>query len=266
MKSKLDIFKNSKLNFIELRYVQDIPDCTKMHLHEELTITAIKKGSLNLIFNDISLELLPNEIGIINNDIPHCATINKESKDGYVLYLHKEYLKNLNINFTSSYEIIKQKHIYKNFINLCDCLLDKKVSLIEKEEMFLSFCLISFSFELNESKENNEQLESKLALNIKKYLDENYLEEIILDDLALKFDLSVVHLIRVFKKEFGLPIHSYILNKKVHKAKELLFSNIPISLIAQNSGFFDQSHLNRSFKRIFQITPKEYQKHIYSKC
>ena len=108
--------------------------------------------------------------------------------------------------------------------------------------------------------------ESSLSLDIKKYLDENYLEEFILEDLAKKFDLSVVHLIRVFKKEFGLPIHSYILNKKVHKAKELLSSNIPVSLIAQNSGFFDQSHLNRSFKRIFQITPKEYQKHIFSKC
>ena len=58
-----------------------------------------------------------------------------------------------------------------------------------------------------------------MALDIKKYLDENYLEELILNDLALKFDLTVVHLIRVFKKEFGLPIHSYILNKKVQKAK-----------------------------------------------
>ena len=88
------------------------------------------------------------------------------------------------------------------------------------------------------------------------------MEELILDDLALKFNLSVVHLIRVFKKEFGLPIHSYILNKKVHLAKELISLNMPIVEVAQNSGFFDQSHLNRSFKRVFQITPKEYQNNI----
>jgi AraC-like DNA-binding protein len=260
---KSDIFKNPKLNFLELRYVQDIPECTKMHIHEELTITAIKKGSLNLIFNDITFELLANEIAIINSDIPHCATTNKISKDGYVLYLKKEYLKNINLNFTSFYEIIKQKNIYKSFIKLCDCLLDKKISLIEKEEMFYSFCLTFFSFE---QKQTDEQIESVLAINIKKYLDENYLEEFILDDLAKSFDLSVVHLIRVFKKEFGLPIHSYILNKKVHFAKELLSSNLPIIEVAQNSGFFDQSHLNRSFKRIFQITPKEYQNNIFPKC
>ncbi|OCL85862.1 helix-turn-helix transcriptional regulator [Arcobacter porcinus] len=257
---KSGIFKNSKLNFIELRYVRDIESCVKMHLHEELTITAIKKGSLNLIFNVNELELKSNEIAIINSQIPHCATLNKESKDGYVLYLKKDYLKNINFDFFSSYEIIKQKNIYKNFIKLCDCLLDKKISLIEKEENFFMFCLSFFSFEQTIK---GIQEESKLALNIKKYLDENFLEEFILDDLAKEFNLSVVHLIRVFKKEFGLPIHSYILNKKVHLAKELLSLNRPIIEVAQNSGFFDQSHLNRSFKRIFQITPKEYQNSIF---
>src|SRR5574344_1576639 len=241
------IFKNPKLDFIELRYVEDIEDCVKMHLHEELTITAIKKGSLNLIFNDTSITVKTNE----------------KSKDGYVLYLKKDYLKNLDFNFSSAFELIKNKNIYKSFIKLCDCLLDIKVSLIEKEENLYLFCLAFFSFE---QREQNYKEESTLAMNIKKYLDESYLEEFILDELALKFDLTVVHLIRVFKKEFGLPIHSYILNKKVHLAKELLTSNISISQIAQNSGFFDQSHLNRSFKRIFQITTKEYQKNIFSKC
>lgn len=260
---KSNIFKNDKLNFIELLYLENVTPCSKNHTHEELTIFAIKKGSLNLIFNDISFEFLPDEIVIINNNVPHLASLNIQSKDGYIIYLKKEYLKTIDFDFTSSYEIVKQKSIHKNFIKMCDCLLDDKVSLLEKEEKFFSFCLSFFSFE---SKQIDIEEESSLALAIKKYLDEKYLEELILDDLALKFDLTVVHLILVFKKEFGLPIHAYILNKKVQKAKELLSFNMPIIQVAQNSGFFDQSHLNRSFKRIFQITPKEYQKHIFSKC
>ena len=260
---KSNIFKNDKLSFIELLYLEDVTPCSKNHTHEELTIFAIKEGSLNLIFNDTSFEFLPNEIVIINNNIPHLASLNTQSKDGYIIYLKKEYLKTIDFDFKSSYELVKQKSIHKNFIKMCDCLLNDKISLLEKEEKFFSFCLSFFSFE---SKQIQIEEESSLALDIKKYLDEKYLEELILDDLAKSFDLSVVHLIRVFKKEFGLPIHSYILNKKVHFAKELLSSNLPIIEVAQNSGFFDQSHLNRSFKRIFQITPKEYQKHIFSKC
>ena len=108
---KSDIFKNSKLDFIELRYVEDIKDCVKMHLHEELTITAIKKGSLTLIFNDTSITVKPNEIAIINSQIPHSATTNEKSKDGYVLYLKKDYLKNLDFNFSSAFELIKNKNI-----------------------------------------------------------------------------------------------------------------------------------------------------------
>lgn len=260
---KTDIFKNPKLNFIELRYVKEIPECTKMHLHEEITITALKEGSLNLIFNDVSLKLLPNEVGIINNNIPHCASTNTISKCGYVLYINQKYLKYLNLNFNAPYKVIKQKDIYKSFIKLCDCLLNKEISLIEKEEHFYSFCLFLFSSEI---KEDYTSVKPTLAFEIKHYLDENYLEEFTLEDLAIEFKLSVVHLIRVFKKEIGLPIHSYVLNKKVHKAKELIAENISIVEAALSSGFFDQSHLNRSFKRIFQITPKEYQSSIFSKC
>ena len=103
-----------------------------------------------------------------------------------------------------------------------------------------------------------------MANKIKNYLDINYLEELSLEELSLEFGVSIVHLIRVFKNDFGLPIHSYILNKKVHKAKELLDKNISMVEVAQNSGFFDQSHLNRSFKRVFQLTPKQFKKSL--KC
>ena len=68
--------------------------------------------------------------------------------------------------------------------------------MIEKEENLYLFCFEFFSFE---QREQNYKEESTLAMNIKKYLDESYLEESILDELALKFDLTVVHLIRVFK-------------------------------------------------------------------
>lgn len=103
-----------------------------------------------------------------------------------------------------------------------------------------------------------------LAGKIAKYIDDNFLEEVLLEDISWHVEISVVHLLRVFKQKFGLPIHSYILNKKVHLAKELLCKNISITEVAHMSGFFDQSHLNRSFKRVFQLTPKEYQKNIFS--
>ncbi|RXK07080.1 AraC family transcriptional regulator [Halarcobacter bivalviorum] len=257
---KTQIFKSSKLNFLELRYIEKITQCQKMHLHEELTITAIKKGSLNIIFNESKKLLNPNELIIINDHISHCATLNEVSEHGYVLYINKEYLKALEIFYDKDFEHIFSEEVYEKFISLCEILLDEKASLIFKEEYFLEFCIDTFNKNEAQKCEEND----KLAFKIKEYLDKNYLEELTLEEMAETFTLSTIHLIRIFKKEFGLPIHSYILNKKVHYAKELLSSNKSIVEVALQSGFFDQSHLNRSFKRVFQLSPKEFQKSIFS--
>lgn len=256
---KTKVFKNQKLDFLELRYIQNITQCEKMHLHEELTITALKKGSLNISFNDSFKILNPNEIAIINSNIIHNAILNSESvKDGYVLYIDKNYLESFNLGISLDYVFLQDEK--NSFINLCEILLAEDISLLEKEELFIEFCLSTFSL-----KEEIKQVEkNSLSIKIKNYLDENFLEDIILEDISKEFNISVVHLIRVFKKEFGLAIHSYIINKKVHKAKELLNSKLSIIEVALQSGFFDQSHLNRSFKRVFQLTPKEFQKNIFS--
>ncbi|RXK12150.1 AraC family transcriptional regulator [Halarcobacter mediterraneus] len=259
---KSAIFKDSKIPFFELRYVKNIPACTKMHLHEELTLTIIKEGSLKIIFNKKSFDLFAHDIVIINEQIPHCATINKKSYDGYVLYLNKKFLLKNSLQFSLDYELIQDKTIYDEFLLLCICLLDKNSSILEKEEKLFNFCFLTFP------KKNKDFLEKKveenLANKIKNYLDMNYLEELSLEELSLEFKVSIVHLIRVFKNDFGLPIHSYVLNKRVHHAKALLNKNIPIVEVALQSGFFDQSHLNRSFKRIFQLTPKQFQKNLLS--
>lgn len=123
--------------------------------------------------------------------------------------------------------------------------------------LFLQYC--------NKNANENENTKNTiLALKIKEYLKDNINEDILLEDISNDMNLSIVHILRIFKKEFGLPIHSYILNKKVHLARKLISQNIPISQVAQTAGFFDQSHLNKSFKRVFQLTPKEYQKNIFS--
>ena len=257
----LAVFKDSKLPLVELRYIKEISECSKMHIHDEITISAIKEGSLNIEFNENLQELLPQEVILINSNIVHNGILNKKSKEEYVFYIDKKLLLKNNLQMKTSFELIKDIKVYTEFIDLCNCLLDKSILTIEKEEKIVLFCALIFE---KEKKEFNDIKKNSLALKIKKYLDLNYLEEINLEDLAIKFDISVVHLIRVFKNQFGLPIHSYILNKKVHKAKELLSTKMTIVEVAQNSGFFDQSHLNRSFKRVFQLTPKQFQKNI--KC
>lgn len=98
-----------------------------------------------------------------------------------------------------------------------------------------------------------------LLLKARNYIHDNIAVDISIDDLSLVAHISKYHFIRLFRQQFGLTPHKYILNLKVNKARVFLETGTPPSQVAQDIGFFDVSHLNRYFKRSFGITPKQYQ-------
>jgi AraC-like DNA-binding protein len=61
-----------------------------------------------------------------------------------------------------------------------------------------------------------------------------------------------------FTKQVGLPPHVYLNQVRVNRAKQLLADGQPIALVAYETGFADQSHLTRHFKRLFGLTLGQY--------
>ena len=105
--------------------------------------------------------------------------------------------------------------------------------------------------------------EHRAIRQIKMYLQENYVENITLEQLATLSDLNRSYLIRVFRDEVGLPPYAYLTQVRVEKAKRLLIQGQPLSQVALAVGFADQSHLTRLFKRIVGITPGRYAESQY---
>ncbi|WP_058308386.1 AraC family transcriptional regulator [Gracilibacillus massiliensis] len=80
-----------------------------------------------------------------------------------------------------------------------------------------------------------------------------------LNELADKLHFNKYYLCHFFKKEFGLTIHQYILERRMYEAKKLLVeTTIPVTEIAANVGFSTSSNFIRCFKQQLQITPKQY--------
>ena len=69
---------------------------------------------------------------------------------------------------------------------------------------------------------------------------------------------SPYHLIRKFTAENGLPPHRFIMQSRVRQAQRLLQSGMRVIDAAQATGFCDQSHLDRVFKRHVGMTPERY--------
>ncbi|WP_231755965.1 MULTISPECIES: AraC family transcriptional regulator [unclassified Burkholderia] len=89
----------------------------------------------------------------------------------------------------------------------------------------------------------------------KDYLIEYADGDVSIEELARLTNLSRFHLMRSFKKTFGILLHRFHLQCKLHKAKYLLRTGTSVADAALSAGFFDQSHFTRNFKRMYGVTP-----------
>jgi AraC-like DNA-binding protein len=92
----------------------------------------------------------------------------------------------------------------------------------------------------------------------REYLQEHAAENVTLQALARFAGLSAFHLCRVFRQTVGMTPHAYQTQVRVRHAKSLLRAGLPITTVAAQTGFYDQAHLTRHFKRIVGLTPGRY--------
>jgi AraC-like DNA-binding protein len=100
--------------------------------------------------------------------------------------------------------------------------------------------------------------EPEAVARIKDYLMAHLAEPTDFQTLARQAGLSAWHLIRVFRKATGLTPHAWLVDRRVHHARELLRAGGSPGHIAVQCGFADQAHLTRSFKARLGVTPGQY--------
>ena len=87
----------------------------------------------------------------------------------------------------------------------------------------------------------------------------------LIEEMAKDTNISPFHLIRKFKKMYGLTPHQFQIQCKVRKAQKLLQEEKSVCEVTYDAGFCDQSHLDRCFQKIVGLTPKEYREASASK-
>lgn len=73
--------------------------------------------------------------------------------------------------------------------------------------------------------------------------------------LALQAGLSRYQFLRAFTRLTGLPPHAYLLQRRLHHARQLVHDGMGLADAAAASGFADQSHMTRAFVRCYGLTP-----------
>jgi AraC-like DNA-binding protein len=76
--------------------------------------------------------------------------------------------------------------------------------------------------------------------------------------LAGAAGLSPYHFMRLFKNTIGLTAHGFVMNTRLKRAQALIADGATLADVAAATGFADQSHLTRHFRRVFGVTPGAY--------
>lgn len=98
--------------------------------------------------------------------------------------------------------------------------------------------------------------------SIRAYIDANCTSRIFrVEDLCKNAGISHTHLLRLFKSEYGDTLIAYINKKRIEYACELLETTaLSVGTIAFSSGFSDEAHFMKTFKRLMGTTALRYRK------
>ncbi|MCF2532020.1 helix-turn-helix transcriptional regulator [Yinghuangia soli] len=100
--------------------------------------------------------------------------------------------------------------------------------------------------------------DARLAHQLRELLDARMPQGVTLEEASALLHAHPAHLVRSFTREHGLPPHRYLTGRRVELARGLLLDGRRPAEVAGLAGFFDQSHLNRHFRKMLGISPAAY--------
>ncbi len=94
------------------------------------------------------------------------------------------------------------------------------------------------------------------------FMRAHYADALTLDEIAAQVHMSKYNFCRAFKRSHGFSPFTYLLQLRVHGAKQLLASrrDLSVAQIAEKTGFGDAGYFIKCFKKIEHITPLEFRK------
>ncbi len=249
----------------------------KKHFHNSHQIIYILEGNVEFKINERKYHVAQNSIVFINNFESHELKVKGSTYKRYFILIKPDYLQHI-VNEPLLLSIFKHRPpSFNHVIRLDDTqknevsglflkIFDeyKKSSLFFKTviELHIKFLLV---FLYRNYKKNfpaiAQNSSTNIILNIQKYIEEHYNEDITLKKLSKLFYTDMYYLSHLFKKLTGFTFKEYLILQRLSKSRDLLlYTSQSITLVGLNSGFNCVNHFIRTFKKFQGLTPLQYRK------
>jgi AraC-like DNA-binding protein len=242
------------------------------HFHEDFPLGVIERGALGFYYRGENVIAPEGSINLANPGEAHTGHAVVEAGWTYrMFYFDTEVLQNIMEGITGKsgrlpffrQGVLNDPELAEQIFRIHLALDGSSVSRLEEEIMILDMLTqLILRHEDDQPALYRAVPDHGAVKRVREYINEHYSENISLERLARIASLSPFHLVRIFRRETGLPPHAYLNQIRINLAKILLSKGKDIADVAFEVGFSDQSHLHKHFRHIVGITPGQYRKNV----
>ena len=243
------------------------------HEHEDLEIILCLQNNYTIIMPEKTFVLKEGDILFIPPHSMH-ELVAPEEGARFILLFNLSLLNNFHnpkpiYDFLSKpilYRLREKQHLYVsayasilNMVRLYFSDNPMAECAIYSELLNLLYIICEEEQPQITSLDNTKQIEGfDKFVTILDYIDNNYREELSLEDVAKKAGFSKYHFSRLFKQYANTTFYDYLSNKRIAVATDLLMKNVPVTDIAFQTGFNNLTTFCRCFKKITGCSPTQY--------
>lgn len=137
--------------------------------------------------------------------------------------------------------------------------LESEVELIDNPEGLKIYFEQIIEKLIEDLSNNTKEQKVQIIETVKDYIEENYQDDISLEDVAEYISFSKYYLSKLFKEVEGINYKDYLIKVRMEAAKEKLKKGEEIKVVACEVGYSDRNYFSRAFKKYTGISPGKYQ-------
>ncbi len=266
---KIRVWRPPGLGRVEWHRGWRVDRIVPKHWHEEIHVVLIEGGDGELFYQGAWHPTPSGSLFLMPPGEVHANRAKGNQGCSYrTLNVHTDLLREASTQLTGRsvhpafrHQVFHQPHLASRLSRAHQALEDS-TTLLERESLLLAALvrLIEGCAERIPGFPARLRRERLAVRRVRDFLSAHYVENISLGQIARLAGLSPYHLNRVFAAELGLPPHAFQAQQRVVRARALLRLGRPLADVAAETGFADQSHLTRTFKRVVGVTPGAYQR------
>lgn len=275
-------YLNDNFKIFHIRDKKDIK--FEYHHHDFSKIVILIDGDLTYYIEGKAYILKPWDILFVNKNEIHKPVVNSDKYyERIVIWLNPDFmakyaqgnndlLKCFEVAIKNNYNLLrlnmKSIEVIKNLIqDIQSCNNSNEFgSEILKESLFVQLMVLMNRLFLNSDK--NRDIEDiqydKTIEGVLNYINSNLENDLSIDTIASEFFISKYYLMRKFKNQIGSSIHNYVVQKRLILARSLISEGLSMSSVCSRCGFNDYSSFVRAFKKVYGVSPSNYNPTIHN--